>query len=175
MESEIRRDGGVGNLGGSSWRSGSILISSSQIAQRLVKQGLPMVESPQSVPNLTWASSNLYELIKGWNLIAYPAADMRLAVSRPVAVETTRDWRIARKMPHMRLTSSSRLRKQRWVQRLHRQVTAESSRPWIHLNGESDRRQKGDDNSCHAVGVHTGIQVGTSQRGCCVDRSSLVA
>jgi len=48
------------------------------------------------VPNLTEASSNLYELIKGRNLAAYPDADIRLSVSHAVALETRRGWRIAK-------------------------------------------------------------------------------
>ncbi|HVN89924.1 MAG TPA: terminase large subunit [Candidatus Binataceae bacterium] len=66
------------------------------VAQRLRGNGLPMIEFPQSVPNLTEASSNLYEIIKGANLILYPDADMRLSISRCVALETTRGWRIAK-------------------------------------------------------------------------------
>ena len=65
-------------------------------AQRLQRAGVPMVEFAQSVPNLTEASTNLYELIKGQNLIAYADADIRLAISRSVAIETTRGWRIAK-------------------------------------------------------------------------------
>src|SRR4029077_2908091 len=64
--------------------------------QRLTAAGLPMVEFPQSVPNLTEASTNLYEIIKGRNLIAYPDPDLRLAISRAGALETTRGWRIAK-------------------------------------------------------------------------------
>lgn len=66
------------------------------VAQRLTAAGLPMVEFPQSVPNLTEASSNLYELLKGRNLRTYPDDDFRLAVSRCVAIETSRGWRIAK-------------------------------------------------------------------------------
>lgn len=66
------------------------------VAQRLTQQGLPMVEFPQSVPNLTEASTNLYEIIKGRNLAAYEDTDIRLAVSRAVALETSRGWRIAK-------------------------------------------------------------------------------
>jgi phage terminase large subunit-like protein len=66
------------------------------VAQRLSAEGLPMVEFAQSVPNLTEASSNVYELIKGRNLAVYPDAEMRLAVSRCVALETSRGWRIAK-------------------------------------------------------------------------------
>ena len=52
------------------------------VAQRLRAAGLPMTEFPQTVPNLTEASQNLFELIKGRNLIVYPDADLRLAVKR---------------------------------------------------------------------------------------------
>ncbi|MBF6570424.1 MAG: hypothetical protein IVW54_16280 [Candidatus Binataceae bacterium] len=66
------------------------------VAQRLTGVGLPMVEFPQTVGNLTEASTNLYEVIKGRNLSIYPDADLRLAISRAVALETTRGWRIAK-------------------------------------------------------------------------------
>ncbi len=65
-------------------------------AQRLAKAGIPMEEFPQSVPNLTEASQHLFELIKGRNLVVYPDADIRLAVSRCVALETARGWRISK-------------------------------------------------------------------------------
>jgi hypothetical protein len=66
------------------------------VAQRLQRSGIRMVEFPQSVPNLTEASTNLYELIKGRGIVVYPDADIRLAISRAVALETTRGWRIAK-------------------------------------------------------------------------------
>jgi phage terminase large subunit-like protein len=66
------------------------------VAQRLQRAGVKMVEYPQSSPNLTAASQNLYELIKGRNLVAYPDAAIRLAVSRAVAIESPRGWRIAK-------------------------------------------------------------------------------
>jgi hypothetical protein len=66
------------------------------VAQRLRHRGLPMVEFTQTVSNLTEASSNLYELIKGCNLWVYQDPDMRLAVSRAVALETSRGWRITK-------------------------------------------------------------------------------
>ena len=65
-------------------------------AQRLTRAGLPIEEFPQSSPNLTAASQNLYELISGRNLVVYPDAPMRLAVSRAVAIETSRGWRITK-------------------------------------------------------------------------------
>jgi hypothetical protein len=55
-----------------------------------------MVEFAQSVPNLTESSTNLYETIKGRNLTVYSDEEMRLAVSRCVALETPRGWRIAK-------------------------------------------------------------------------------
>jgi len=60
-------------------------------AQRLTARGVPMLEFPQTVGGLTAASNNLYELIKGRNLAVYPDEDMRLAISRAVAVESPRE------------------------------------------------------------------------------------
>lgn len=65
-------------------------------AQTLTKEGIKMIEFPQSVPNLTAMSTNLFELLKGGNLIAYPNEEIRLAVSRAVAVETSRGMKIAK-------------------------------------------------------------------------------
>jgi phage terminase large subunit-like protein len=65
-------------------------------AQRLLKRGIRMVEYPQTPANLTDASQNLFELIKGRNLIAYADDGIRLAIQRAVAVETGRGWRIAK-------------------------------------------------------------------------------
>jgi phage terminase large subunit-like protein len=66
------------------------------VAQRLTRRGLMIEEFPQSPGNLTIASQNLFELIEGRNLVLYPDAPMRLAVSRAVAIETSRGWRIAK-------------------------------------------------------------------------------
>jgi Phage Terminase len=65
-------------------------------AQRLTRDGVPMVEFPQSVPNLTESSTNLYELVKGRGIVLYPDADIRLAFNRAIAIETPRGWRIAK-------------------------------------------------------------------------------
>jgi hypothetical protein len=65
-------------------------------AQRLKREGIKIEEFPQSVPNLTEASQNLYELIKHRNLVVYQDDALRLAISRAVAVETSRGWRIAK-------------------------------------------------------------------------------
>jgi phage terminase large subunit-like protein len=65
-------------------------------AQRLQAAGVMMTEFPQSVPNLTEASQNLYDLIKGQNLVTYPDGAVRTAVNRCVAIETSRGWRITK-------------------------------------------------------------------------------
>jgi hypothetical protein len=65
-------------------------------AQRLTREGLLMVEFPQTVSNLTESSQNLFDLIKGRNLLLYPDAAIRLAISRAVAIETPRGWRIGK-------------------------------------------------------------------------------
>jgi hypothetical protein len=72
-------------------------------AQRLQKRGLPISEFPQSTPNLTLASQNLYELITGRNLVLYADAAMRLAASRAVAIETARGWKIAKEKSSHRI------------------------------------------------------------------------
>jgi phage terminase large subunit-like protein len=66
------------------------------ISQRLAKAGVRIEEFPQTPAKLTEASQNLFELVQGRNLVAYPDAGMRLAVSRAVALETSRGWRISK-------------------------------------------------------------------------------
>jgi phage terminase large subunit-like protein len=66
------------------------------VSQRLIKAGLPIEEFPQTTGNLTAASQNLFDLIESQSLIVYPNAGMRLAVSRAVAKESVRGWRIAK-------------------------------------------------------------------------------
>jgi len=66
------------------------------VAQRLTGHRIPMVEFNQTVGNITLASTNLYDLIKGKNLIAYPDDEIRLAVQRSVAIESSRGWRITK-------------------------------------------------------------------------------
>ncbi len=72
-------------------------------AQRLARMRIPVEEFPQTVANLTAASQNLYELITGRNLVAYPDPAMRLAVSRCVAIESSRGWRIAKEKQSHRI------------------------------------------------------------------------
>ncbi len=72
-------------------------------AQRLAQAGLPIEEFPQSVPNLTAASQNLYELIQSQSIIAYPDSEMRLAISRAIAVEGPRGWKISKQTQSHRI------------------------------------------------------------------------
>ena len=65
-------------------------------AQRLRSLGLPMKEFPQTPANLTEATTALYDVVKGRNLIVYPDPDLRLAISRAVAIESARGWRITK-------------------------------------------------------------------------------
>ena len=66
------------------------------LSTRLQSEGLPMVEFPQSSPNLTRMGQNLYELIKGGNLLLYPDIEMRLSASHAIAIQSSRGWRIAK-------------------------------------------------------------------------------
>jgi phage terminase large subunit-like protein len=65
------------------------------ISQRLAKAGLRVEEFPQTPANLTEAGQNLLELVQGRNLVAYLDPGLRLAISRAIAVETSRGWRIS--------------------------------------------------------------------------------
>jgi len=65
-------------------------------SQRLRREGLPMQEFPQTGSNLTAMGENLFALIKGGNLLVYPDREIRTAVSRAVAIEGARGWKIAK-------------------------------------------------------------------------------
>ncbi len=65
-------------------------------AQALQKSGIHMKEYPQSLPNLTAMTQNLYELLKGQNLVTYSDDEIRLAMQRAVAVETSRGLKITK-------------------------------------------------------------------------------
>jgi phage terminase large subunit-like protein len=66
------------------------------VAQQLQRDGAPMEEFAQTVPNLTEVSTNLYELVKGRGIVVYPDADIRRSINQSVALEATRGWRIAK-------------------------------------------------------------------------------
>src|SRR5262249_59992618 len=65
-------------------------------AQRLRARNIRVEEFPQSSGRLTESSQNLFELIKSGNIGLYPDADIRLAMSRAVAKESSRGWRIGK-------------------------------------------------------------------------------
>jgi hypothetical protein len=65
-------------------------------AQRLKRAGVNVEEFPQTASNLTMASQNLWELIHAQNLVVYPDAGLRLAISHAVGIETPRGWRIGK-------------------------------------------------------------------------------
>ena len=66
------------------------------VAQRLTAAGVPMVEYQQTVPNLTKMGQNLYELIKGGNIVFYRDDDIRRAISHAIIVETARGFKITK-------------------------------------------------------------------------------
>jgi phage terminase large subunit-like protein len=66
------------------------------VAQRLQVAGIPMREYAQTTANLTAMGSNLYELVKGNNIVVYADDAIRLAVSRTISVETPRGLRLAK-------------------------------------------------------------------------------
>ena len=63
-------------------------------AQRLAKAQVPIEEFPQTVPNLTAATQNLFDLIQSRQLVLYPDAAMRLAISRAIITESSRGWKL---------------------------------------------------------------------------------
>jgi phage terminase large subunit-like protein len=66
------------------------------VAQRLATSGLAMREYTQTTDHLTAMGSNLFELIKGGNLVLYPDDAIKLALNRAVAKETPRGWKITK-------------------------------------------------------------------------------
>jgi hypothetical protein len=53
-----------------------------------------MEEYPQTLDRLTAMGENLFNLIKGRNLLVYPDEQIRTAVLRAIAVEGNRGWKI---------------------------------------------------------------------------------
>ena len=67
------------------------MTSSSQALQR---QGVTMEEFPQTLPNLTAMAENMFSLIRNRNLQTYPSEEIRTAVSRTIATEGARGWKL---------------------------------------------------------------------------------
>jgi len=65
-------------------------------SQRLAAAGVKVEEFAQTQSNMTAASQQLYDLIKDGNIVLYPDAAMRLAMTRTIAKETQRGWRITK-------------------------------------------------------------------------------
>jgi phage terminase large subunit-like protein len=81
------------------FRLQQVLFDPNQLAslmQRLAKARLPVEEFTQTSDNMTAATTTLFDLINARNLVLYPDAEMRLAVSRAVFVETSRGQRLDR-------------------------------------------------------------------------------
>ena len=70
------------------------------VSQRLAKAFVPIEEFPQTIPNLTQATSNLFDLIAARQLVLYPDAAMRLAVSRAIITESSRGWKLDKLKQH---------------------------------------------------------------------------
>jgi phage terminase large subunit-like protein len=78
---------------------GRVLFDPYQMARSaatLKRAGLPMLEYPQTTGNLTAAGQNLFELVRGRNLVMYPDEELRRHALNAVAVDTGRGWRLAK-------------------------------------------------------------------------------
>ena len=69
-------------------------------AQRLEKAHIAIEPYPQTVPNLTAATQNLYDLLQSRSIVLYPDTGMRLAISRAIIVESARGWRLDKLKQH---------------------------------------------------------------------------
>src|SRR5208282_6116640 len=75
------------------------------VSQRLAKRGVPMSEFTQTSGNLTAAGSALLELVTYENLILYRDDEMRLAVSRCIAKDSARGWKITKAVASYKIDS----------------------------------------------------------------------
>jgi phage terminase large subunit-like protein len=64
------------------------------VSQRLARERLPIEEYPQTLPNLTACTSNLFDLLSARQLVLYPDAGMRLAISHAIITESSRGWKL---------------------------------------------------------------------------------
>ena len=64
------------------------------MTQRLARERMPIEEYPQTVPNLTATTSNLFDLISARQLVLYPDAQMRLAITHAIITESSRGWKL---------------------------------------------------------------------------------
>jgi len=66
-------------------------------AMTLEKEGIKMVEFPQTSDRLISMSQNLFDLVSGHNLVLYRDKEMRKHALKATAKETGRGWRIVKK------------------------------------------------------------------------------
>jgi len=66
------------------------------LGQRLTRAGVRMVEWAQSLPNLSLMAGNLLEIIRRRQLLTYESEELRAAVSKTVAIESSRGWRLGK-------------------------------------------------------------------------------
>jgi len=66
-------------------------------AMTLEKHNINMTPFPQTSDRLTEMSQNLYDLIKGRNIVLYKDAELRAHAQKAVAQQTQRGWRIDKK------------------------------------------------------------------------------
>ena len=64
------------------------------VAQQMARERLPIEEYPQTLPNLTACTSNLFDLLSARQLVLYPDAQMRLAISHEIITESSRGWKL---------------------------------------------------------------------------------
>jgi phage terminase large subunit-like protein len=69
-------------------------------AQRLEKAHIAIEPYAQTVPNLTAATQNLYDLLQSRSIALYPDSRMRVAISRAIIVESARGWRLDKLKQH---------------------------------------------------------------------------
>ncbi|MBA7584719.1 hypothetical protein ES708_26676 [subsurface metagenome] len=72
-------------------------------AQTLIKEGIEMFEYPQTLDRLTAMSQNLYDLIKGRNLILFSHPDLIKHLINSKAKESTRGWRIVKRKSNSKI------------------------------------------------------------------------
>lgn len=81
------------------YRVVSVSVDPFQMARSIAtlrKAGVRIEEFPQTSGNLTAAGQNLFELVRGKNLVMYPDAELRQHALNAVAVESGRGWRLAK-------------------------------------------------------------------------------
>ena len=66
------------------------------LAQKLTKLGVPMIEYPQTTGNLSVMAGTLLSLVQERRLRMYSSPELRQAVTKAVALESSRGWRIAK-------------------------------------------------------------------------------